>query len=477
MIENRADTVMLGRGLPAIMAASIILPLLLIQLAAVAAGLVFIQRLPEQGKHQIVPPIPVIVICCVMAIFVFALSEPSAILSDFRKAYYSAGRAVLGGPAPLSLILEQKVGGFVNLPILAYLFAPFALMPPVLAAGLFSAIGLAMVVGAWLVLVQYAELEGSQRWTLLFLFAASGPLHNSVKEGNTSHMVLLALAAGLCLLRAHRNALAGAVLAAAALVKLPFLLFAAYFALRRNWTAFLAFSAVCTMAGLLSLAVFGWAFHVRWFELSILEHTRNSIGSFNDQSIRGFMARIFGEPSMLFQWVGRPQETMQYVIGTVAIGFIYISAILVGFKRSPSVARDGPRITDVERDLEYQLILVIALVTSPISWTHYYTWLLIPIALNLGPNAMMARSPVTLRLAWIGIFLTLPIVSFVAFSSPLLAVFYAKFGVSHVLMGGLIWFGLLVWARAQAAQERAAGGRYAGLSQPGGGLVRALRRR
>ena len=55
-------------------------------------------------------------------------------------------------------------------------------------------IGLPYSAGAFLLLVRLAGLRGPGFWLLLLLFAINGPLHNSLKEGNTTHIVLLLLA-------------------------------------------------------------------------------------------------------------------------------------------------------------------------------------------------------------------------------------------------------------------------------------------
>ncbi|MDT8267111.1 hypothetical protein RQ832_27950, partial [Roseomonas sp. DSM 102946] len=47
--------------------------------------------------------------------------------------------------------------------------------------------------------------------------------------------------------------------------------------------------------------------------------------------------------------------------------------------------------------------------------------------------------------------LTTPAVLVIAFANPGLMEAYARFGVSYLLFGGLMWFGLLAWSRARAA--------------------------
>ena len=219
--------------------------LLLGHVAAVACGIVAIQAWPKTGRPAPVRLAGVATGCLVLAILTFVVVDPQYPFWDYRTAYYPAGKAVLDDPASLAALMGKGVNGFVNLPIVAYLFAPFSLLSLRYAIGLFTLIGLATTVVAWLLLVRLAGLKGAERWLLLLLFVANGPLQYSLKEGNTSHWVLAALAGGLYLLRAGRPVAAGALLGAAAVLKLPLLLFGAYFVLRRNWRGTLGFAAVC----------------------------------------------------------------------------------------------------------------------------------------------------------------------------------------------------------------------------------------
>lgn len=404
--------------------------------------------MPQSPHPLATPPARVIAVCATTAVFVFAISDPTPIFWDFHQAYYSAGKAVLDSPAALGLQIEKGVSGFVNLPIVAYLFAPFAALNSWWgSAAAFTLLGLAAIGAAWLLLVEMTALEGRVRWLLLFLFAASGPLHYSVKEGNTTHMVLLALVAGLHLLRKGKTLAAGALLAFAALIKLPLLLFGAWFVLRRNWPAALGFAVVSATAGLLSLAVFGLDLHRQWLELCVLRFSSNPVGTFNDQSIAGFLARMVENPAILRDWQPHAAAPLQRVLGSTLTGLLYVTAVLACLRSSPDRAADTSQ-DEPERDLEYLLVLMLAIVASPLSWTHYYTWLLMPFAFFLSPRSPFASGIAVERLAWIGIFLITPAVMFLSFSNQILETFYAKFAVSHVLIGGLIWFALIAYSRA-----------------------------
>jgi hypothetical protein len=426
---------------------------LLAHLAAVAVGVYVIRSLPQRVASTTWKLAIVLALSAVVAALAFVISDPHGIyrFRDIDRAYYAAGLAVLDSPGALTQVLGDGVSGFVNLPIVAYLFAPFALFDAGTAVVIFSALGLAAVVWAWLLLVRVAGLDRNAGWLLLFLFAANGPLIYSFKLGNTSHIILLALVGGLLLLRARRDVAAGALLGFAALIKLPLLVFGVYFVLRRYWTAAAAFSVVCGAAGLLSLAIFGWEMHQRWLELCVLQFSASPIGAWNVQSIPAFLDRLVHSPDVLLSWVPEPAGTLRRLLGTGLIGLMFAAAIYACARGAAPFANEGRRDSQAA-EMEYFIVVALAVVASPLSWTHYYAWLLVPTAFFLSARwpqvSVMEQS-----MAWLAIFLVTPIAVRIPFANEPLLSLYAKAGVSVVLIGGLLWFALLVRTRAKLGSE------------------------
>ena len=226
------------------------------------------------------------------------------------NAYYPAGRAALDHNQEnlRALIGVGAEGGFVNIPVVAYLFAPFGWFPPKLAAAIFTFIGIGSVVGAWFLLVHLASLELRERWLLALLFAVNGPLLNAIKFGNTSYFIPFALAAGLVLLRARRPTAAGALLGAATVIKPPLALFGLFFLLRRDWRGVFAFASVGVVTVLLSLALFGWDLNRYWLQ-TIMQYSHGWLAGASVQSIPAFLYRLHEPPDILLDWVSHaPQQ-------------------------------------------------------------------------------------------------------------------------------------------------------------------------
>jgi alpha-1,2-mannosyltransferase len=423
--------------------------LVLGQVAAVVCGVVAIQAWLQTGRPAPLHRAAVAAGCVVLAILTFAMVDPQYPFWDYRIAYYPAGGAVLHDPASLAALMGQGVNGFVNLPIVAYVFAPFSMLSLRYAIGLFTLIGFAMTVVAWVLLASLAGLKGAERWLLLLLFVANGPLQYSLKEGNTSHWVLAALAGGLYLLRAGRPAAAGALLGAAAVLKLPLLLFGAYFALRRNWRGTIGFAAVCGAMGLLSVILFGWDFHVRWFDLCVRQFSSHWIAAFNVQSIQSFVLRLHPAPERLRDWTAYLPGAGQRIAGYILIGLLYLLALWCAIVRGRRMGEAG-RAATTRTDLEFLLVLCLALVSSPLSWSHYYTWLLLPAAFHLGSASPFAPGSTARWLRWLAIILAMVLVRPVQFDDPTLMIAYSMFGASCLLFGGLLWIGSIAWSLAQS---------------------------
>lgn len=422
--------------------------LLLVQLVALACNLWVLREARLTDRRSKLAPVGVLLVCMAAAVFVFAISKPALLFWDFRQAYYPAGRAVLSEPAALAPLFEKGVLGFVNLPIVAYFFAPFAEFNFQWAAMLFFVTGVAMVIGTWLLLVRLADLGTNERWMLLLLIAANGPLHYSLKEGNTAHMGLAALALGLYFLRSGRDIAAGAVLSIGALLKLPLLLYGVYFLLRRRWSAVFSFGAVFLSAALLSVLVFGWEMIHRWFDLCV-RHGSDPLGAWNNQSVGAFFVRLMSGTEILEDWSPHALGGMQHAVGNIT-ALLFMAVAVIACWRGPKIEwNTGPSPGRTAADLEFQLVLLLALVTTPLAWTHYYAWLLLPMAFFLSADSPVAASPVSRWVAWGAIFLVTPIATLMPYSNAPLGTLYAKLVVSHVLIGGLIWFLLLALARAK----------------------------
>jgi hypothetical protein len=376
------------------------------------------------------------------------VSEPQTLFSDFYKAYYPAAEQIWENGTSANLpVTEDKAGGFVNIPIIAWLFSPLIPLGEDESGWVFLAVGVAAALTAWVLLVRTAQPGKECAAPLLFLGLVNGPMVNSLREGNTTHIVLLLVAAAYLLWRAGWDYFAGFLLGACALVKLPLLLFGAYFFLRGKWRVVLGGVTTIAVAVLLSLADYGVQGNVTWFTDSVEPFLGHVVPAFNVQSIDGFLMRLYtGEP-LLHDWDPLDPAFAHKVIRYLIFIAIYGSAIWLGWRTRRAAPQPAVNGKLTARDtLEFALVIALALITSPISWTHYYLLLLVPYALYLGGRLAVPDDRTSHWLIWSSLVLTSLPVIVPQQSLGWIGEVLARTVVSAWLFGGLLLLAALMRA-------------------------------
>lgn len=377
------------------------------------------------------------------AAFVFVMlkaSSPPAFFWDYINAYHPAGQAALARDSQRlrELIAVGAYGGFVNIPGYAYLFAPFALLPPNAAALAFSLVGILSAAWAWWMLVHLAQLKQRERWLLAILFIASGPLLNAVKFGNNSYFLILAFAGGLALLRAERPVWAGVVLGLAAVTKPSLALFGFFFLFRRDFRGLAGFAATGVAAVVFSLLTFGWDLNLYWFENSVLKYSQSWLADFSVQSIPAFLDRL-SMGSGVSDWSPKPPAPVEKLVAQGLAAIIIAVAAFAGWKSGGEKRLDA----ETRRTLQYILVICLSVAASPLSWAHYYAWLLVPAAYFLAWRESLSKSDQ--YLLWAGVALITPLVTWIPPEARAhLPAIYTSLLASHYFFGGLIWFALVV---------------------------------
>jgi hypothetical protein len=402
-------------------------------LAAAAAANALVARWGWSPRRRWLVNVP---LALAVAGFMITSSQPVEWLSDFRKAYYPAGRLWMTDPASMYGLCGPDELAFVNLPGVAVLLTPFALLPIRWARWVFTLLGMAAAGAAGVLLARRSRPAGWGRAAVVALFVANGPLYYSIREGNLTHVVLLLLVVALNCLDAGRDFWLGVVLAAAGLLKPPLGLLAAPFILRGRWRVVAGGAAALAGVGGLSLALCPLEAHRVWFDVCVVRYAREPLAAYNVQSVSGVLARLLTD-APLTRWdplvVGRPFQLLNHLIVAGLAG-----AALLACRRPAGWAR-----AEAAR-LEFGIILCLVVLVSPVSWTHYYLWLLVPAALALGGECAVPRRPrwvCPLLLA--ALLMSPPVVE--AFSGTM----WGRALASHYWAGGVLLLGTLCAARRQ----------------------------
>jgi len=303
--------------------------------------------------------------------------------TDFT-VYSAAGQAVLDG-ADIYQAHNARGWFYVYPPTFAVFMPLFAKLPLAWGSGLWYVLSLLAVVAAtamslkW-VRATYPGLAGQdQDWTLceLPLFLASPWLVSGMLRCQASEFMVWLMIAAVYYGWRGRSVAGGMSLAAAALIKAFPIALLAYFVWRRQWRFVGACFLGLVLGGLiLPAAVFGWQQNLDYWQqwgrlVAGPALTVNQIdpGRLYDQLLDAKKLRNQSLESMLLSFEVSPAKTKPLLLG---IAFSMLAAMAW-------VARKA------KADAKAQLLVVSAflcwdLLIPPISETHYFGLMLLPLA-------------------------------------------------------------------------------------------------
>jgi hypothetical protein len=381
-----------------------------------------------------------------IGLLLWAQSEPQKFLSDFHKAYYNAGRLVHGDPDAL---YDAEPLEFVNLPLVGYVFTPLTWLPRKVAGGIVTLFGFGVVIIAWVLLAALGRLSERRALLLGVLFVISGPLYNSLREGNATHFVLLGLVLVLWFADARRYALAGGILALCVIMKPPLGYLILPFVVRGRWSGVAGFVGTLALFAAVSLAVIGWGPHERWYERVVEPYQQHPLGAFNVQSADGFLARLLEGGDYLTDW--SPIEDISGAFGPLRFGIVALLLLTTAGVWWFSRRDEG----DHGFAHDMAILLVLSMVVGPITWSHYYAQMLIPFALLLGTRMPLPGDRIwTAWFALIVVLGSLPVIQF-APDRPLLDELVPRLFVSHFFYAGILMLALLLALRVRLAMRTA----------------------
>ncbi|MCL0120582.1 glycosyltransferase 87 family protein [Corynebacterium pygosceleis] len=291
---------------------------------------------------------------------------------DF-DVYRSGGRSLLDGVALYTG--SFPVGGielpFTYPPLAAILFAPTALLDRDLGASLLN---LAGVVALWWCLVIVIERlrpdwsRSTGRTAALVLLPFLLRLEPVTETLNFAQVNILLMAAVIIDTVSRRTRLPrGTLIGLAAAIKLTPAVFGLYFLVRRDWRS----AAVCVSSGI-GFTVLAWLITPAnsseyWLHTLSDPDRIGQLSYTGNQSIRGVVARLLGDGAQTPVWF-------------ISVLFV-LAAVVLAMLRA---VRHGAFLGAV------LLNATVALLCSPVSWTHHWVWVA-PLIVVLGARAVDLR--------------------------------------------------------------------------------------
>ena len=359
------------------------------------------------------------------------------LLIDFLKAYYPGGRTIWEQPYQLYECHRSNLC-FVNLPILALLFSPFSFMPTPIAAVTFTTVGLVLAAcAAWRL------SNGAKGWqgrAVIVLFLVSGPLAYSIRLGNMTHMLIPVLLLAFEAQSRGRQVTAGVAMAFVALIKPFCVLFLFYFFARRQWNAFVAMAGSAALVILLSLLLFGVDLHKLFVENYVFGFGSRPVIAYNVQNFAGAIGHL-ALPGNLKNFIPI-DEPLWFKMARLSLTGVTLAMVATTFWRA------GQPKTQAAWLAELCIVLSAGLLIAPVTWTHYLSLLLVPLALLVTGRfeVKLSRGQIA-TLAIAALFISLPVL--LPNRRDIFPFFLQRIWISHFVVGMVMLFGILAQVRLQ----------------------------
>ena len=387
--------------------------------------------------------------------------ERGIVRSDFGKLHASAQAFLAGrdmydlGPATLSPVrgMTDQVLHYIpflnlNPPHFHLILLPLA---PLSARWALVVWGIVSLVCLALSLRLIARDSGIVltpwgRRLAVLAFLGCAALGAVALTGQVSFLLLLPVTLAWSGARRGKWAEAGIYLGLAMSVK-PFLaVFLPYLVLRRRFVALATAVGAGTAAFLIGLGVFGWAAHRSWIAgLSAVSWEWVAMNA----SVLGFLKRVLA-PSLYY-------EPLLEAPGLITPVWLLLSGAIGVVTLAVAAADSDERAVD----RAFALLLLAALLVSPLGWTYYWWLALGPmaavVASQWGRDARAERSPASSTGHWRRA-LILVAVPGLFWPLPATIAFQPSAWATVFLGSAYFWATLALWG-ALIADWRVAGGR------------------
>lgn len=316
-----------------------------------------------------------------LVVLLLVLGWQAATRSVDFPVYHRIATQILAGDYelyPHELYTDAMVPphGFRYLPIIAFLFVPFGLLPLPIAAGAFYVLKLAVLAWVGRRIAEAAGLApGGWTYPILALLVVAGYAAEELRYGN-AHLLVVGLMV-LAWIRVRRGEVLvpGVALALAIATKITPLALLGYFVLRRQIAACLVTVGVLGLLLVAPIPIVGTAANshlLQGFARYALQKTEES----DNYSLSGAMERMVGTPMPAVRSIhgSRPASLVLgpgAFLATVAlIGLLAILSLVVLWRGSAD---------PMVHLLEFSLVLVLMLVASPHTQRRYFVQLYVPV--------------------------------------------------------------------------------------------------
>lgn len=338
---------------------------------------------------------------------------------------------------------------WIYLPAYVWIFRPLASLDFHSAVRVWlafnSLVCVASVMLLWAARRQACPLASLGTWRFawyLFIGLTFQPVISNLMHGQVTGLIFFGFCLGYWLLRCGKPFSAGLAFG----IITPFKFYPAfvllYFVFHRRWRVVAGAVAGWIALAVVSLATVGWSGNLSYARFILNELNKGAMAAFNNQSLLGFLLHVFTRGDVN-TW--HDMSVPQWLIIIRLCLILLILAAVVWVMRRPT----SDRSTDVRtEDIDLSLMVMVMLLISPITWYHYYMWVLLPLFV-LFDQFMTMRKLKRLHVVWLAVAYALMVVEGIFVIRPFAAqslqnILWLRIMLSQSLIGA-VFLTALIW--------------------------------
>ena len=274
--------------------------------------------------------------------------------------------------------MAKKVGfkGFlapyVHLPLVSSLFRPLLFIPYRIIIKLLLLINFLAVVLSLHLILKLTGRGFNLRWLSIAILAMAYfyPMRYGLRIGQTSPLIFLGITSICYLARYNCPKTSGCVLGVIISLKITPIFFLFYFIIRKKWSLVISSVITLLLIGIVSVLLVGWETNVIFLQ-NIIRLNGLSLASWNNQSLDGFLLRWVTGTLHIYDWHLLELPFKVKVLKYCALLLMLLPWLIILLQ---------PRgINEETQDLlDFSLTLILLVILSPISWSHYLLFLVFP---------------------------------------------------------------------------------------------------
>lgn len=263
----------------------------------------------------------------------------------------------------------------------AWIFRPLANMDFPNAARWWLAVNMLLSCASIAMLVMARPWHGNTRlglWRLawiIFLGLTFQPVLDNLWHGNISAVILFCFCLCYLLLRRGKPGLAGFVLGLIVPLKLTPAIFILYFLWRRNWRLVIGAALGALVIIAVTWFTVGWNGLLGFANTILAQLQAGGVAAFNNQSISGFLLHALTKGDVN-GWETIPVPLWVTLLRYLLVLVLVAAVVWVMRRRPEKLSRP-----ELAEDLDLGLLIGVMLLVSPITWYHYYVWMLLPVVI------------------------------------------------------------------------------------------------